>query len=109
MEHESEHNPDHGPFADLSGFAGISPQLAEHLRQEMRDEIRDLEEIQRVVYQMDGKANRRIRKVKKHMMHCGACLSDQIKTGMLIGLPDYWSMRETAGGGRHPKLHYQVN
>ena len=101
MEHESEH--DHGPFT------GISAELAEHLRQEMWDEIRDLGEIQRAVQQMDGKANRRIRKVREHMMSCGACLSDQIKTGMLIELPDYWSMRESAGGGRYPKLHYQVN
>jgi phage host-nuclease inhibitor protein Gam len=102
MEHDAD-QPDHGPFA------GISAHLAEHLRQEMWDEIRDLGEIQQAVYQMEGKANRRVRKVKAHIMSCGTCLSDQIKTGMLVTLSDYWHMREDTGGGRYPKLHYQVN
>ena len=43
------------------------------------------------------------------MQTCEKCLSDQIKTGMLIELADYWNMQQQMGGGRQPKLHYQVN
>ena len=97
-EHE-HHNP----------FTGISPELADHLRHEMWNELTELGELQHVIQEIEGKAHRRMRKVKEHMNHCGECLSEQIKTGMLIELPEYWDMHQQAGGGRYPKLHYQVN
>ena len=103
IEQQPEHDPEQNPFL------GISPQLTEHLKQEMWTELNELGEVQHVMHQLEGKAHRRVRKVQKHMMHCGECLSEQIKSGMLITLPDYWSMHENAGGGRYPKLHYQVN
>jgi len=98
-EHDFEHNP----------FTGISPELSEHLQNEMNNELQELGEFQHVIQQLEGKAYRRIRKLKKHMMYCGDCLSEQIKTGMLMEVSDYWTMHTNAGGGRYPKLHYQVN
>jgi hypothetical protein len=100
MEHDNyKHNP----------FTGISPHLAKHLQNEVYEELAELNEIQQMMYKLEGKTHRRIRKVQKHMMRCGECLSEQIKTGMLIELPDYWAMNENAGGGRYPKIHHQVN
>ena len=100
MEHDNhEHNP----------FTGMSPHLAEHLRNEVYEELTELGEIQQMMYKLEGKAQRRAKRINTHMQHCGECLSEQIKTGMLIELPDYWAMNENAGGGRYPKIHYQVN
>lgn len=100
---EQQPDDNHNPFF------GLSQHLADHLQHEMWNELHELGEIQEIIHEMDGKAYRRVKRVKEHMMHCGDCLSEQIKTGMLIPLPDYWDMRKNAGGGRYPKLHYQVN
>ena len=99
-----EHN-DH----EQNPFTGMSPRMAEHLRNEVHDELAELGEMQHVMRQIESKAHRRTRRINEHMQHCGECLSEQIKTGMLIQLPDYWKLRTQAGGGRYPKLHYQVN
>ena len=100
MEHDNhEQNP----------FTGMSPQMAEHLRNEVYEELTELGAIQQMMYKLEGKAHRRTKRINTHMQHCGECLSEQIKSGMLITLSDYWSMHENAGGGRYPKLHYQVN
>jgi len=101
LEHDGDlpHNP----------FNGLSPRMAEHLRSEVNSELTDLGELQHVMHQIEGKAHRRTKRIYSHMQHCGECLSEQIKTGMLIQLPDYWELQTQAGGGRYPKLHYQVN
>ena len=99
-----EHN-DH----EQNPFTGMSPRLAEHLRQEVYNELTELGEMQHVMRQIESKAHRRTRRINEHMQHCGECLSEQIKTGMLIKLSEYWNMRKQAGGGRYPKLHHQVN
>ena len=100
MEHNNhEQNP----------FTGMSPHLAEHLRNEVYEELTELGEIQQMMYKLEGKAQRRAKRINTHMQHCGECLSEQIKSGMLIELSDYWQLQVGSGGGRYPKLHYQVN
>jgi len=100
LEHDNhEQNP----------FTGISPRLADHLRTEVYKELTELGEMQHVMQQIEGKAYRRTQRINEHMQHCGECLSEQIKSGMLIELSDYWQLRKQSGGGRYPKLHYQVN
>ena len=94
---------------DQNPFTGMSPRKAEHLRNEVHDELAELGEIQHVMRQIENKAHRRTRRINEHMQHCGECLSEQIKSGMLIELSDYWQLRKQSGGGRYPKLHYQVN
>lgn len=83
--------------------------LAEHLKDETYGEMRELGTIHQAMNELEHRANRRIRRVYKHMQHCGTCLSEQIKADILIELSDYWEMQQEMGGGRHPKLHYQVN
>ena len=98
-------NGDH----EQNPFTGISPRMAEHLRKEVYDDLTELGELQHVMHQLESKAHRRQQRINTHMQHCGECLSEQIKTGMLIELSDYWRLHEQSGGGRYPKLHYQVN
>ncbi len=97
----------HGEF--FNEHMGINEELVEHLKSEMYEEISEIGELQHVLAQLEGKAMRRMRKVHKHMQNCPTCLSDQIKSGMLIELADYWNIQQHTGGGRQPKLHYQVN
>ncbi len=97
----------HGGFFDE--HMGMNEAITEHLKSEMYEEISEIGELQHVLSQLEGKAMRRMRKIHKHMQTCEKCLSDQIKTGMLIELADYWNMQQQMGGGRQPKLHYQVN
>jgi len=99
-----EHN-DH----EQNPFTGMSPQMVNHLRNEVYEELTELGEIQHVMHQLDSKAQRRAKRINTHMQHCGECLSEQIKSGMLIKLSDYWQLQVGNGGGRYPKLHYQVN
>ena len=99
LHHDSERNP----------FTGISPELADHLRSEVYEELGELGELEHAIHSLTGKAMRRQRRIKQHMMHCGECLSEQIKSGMLIELSDYWQLQEQSGGGKFPKIHYQGN
>ena len=69
----------------------------------------ELGEINEIMNELEHKARRRMRYIHDHMKNCGECLSEQIKSGMLIELPDYWQLQRQSGGGRYPKLHYQVN
>ena len=102
----SEHN---GHDYEQNSFMGISPHMAEHLQNEVNSELTELGEMCQAMHQIENKAHRRTKRIHAHMRQCGECLSDQIKTGMLIELSEYWNMRKQAGGGRYPKLHYQVN
>lgn len=99
----------HDDHDDQNPFTGLSAHMAEHLRNEVHEELADLGEIQHAMHQLESKAYRRTRRINKHMKHCGDCLSEQIKSGMLIELSDYWQLHTQSGGGRYPKLHYQVN
>jgi len=87
----------------------MSESLQSHLAETLSTEVREVGEIQHAIHELSGKENRRIRLIKKHMMTCGECLSAQMKSGTLIDVGAYWKMREQAGGGRYPKLHYMVN
>jgi len=86
----------------------MSEALQNHLAEEL-SAVHEVGEIQQAIHELAGKENRRIRLIKQHMMTCGECLSAQIKSGTLIDVGMYWKMREEAGGGRYPKLHYMVN
>ena len=86
----------------------MSEALQNHLADEL-PAVHEVGEIQQAIHELAGKENRRIRLIKQHMMTCGECLSAQIKSGTLIDVGMYWKMREEAGGGRYPKLHYMVN
>ena len=88
---------------------GMDDEIIEHLKSEMYDEIQEIGELQHVMSQLQGKTLRRMRKVHQHMQQCSKCLADQIKSGMLIELADYWNLQQHQGGGRYPKIHYQVN
>jgi hypothetical protein len=87
----------------------MSEGLQDHLIDQLPDAVQSIDEIQHAIHELAGKENRRIRLIKQHMMTCGECLSAQIKSGTLIEVGKYWNMREEAGGGRYPKLHYMVN
>ena len=89
--------------------AGINEEMQKHLMTEMYAEAQELGEIGAVIHELKGKEMRRMKRIKEHTMHCGECLSAQIKNGTLITVEDYWELREQSGGGRFPKLHYMVN
>ena len=91
------------------GFFG--PEHAEHLMDvnELAEPMQELDELQQVMQQLSGKAIRRVEKVKKHMNHCGICLSKMIESGQLVTLEDYWAMGPVNGKGRLPKLHRMMN
>ena len=88
---------------------GISQKMTDHLKTEVYYDIKELGEINEIMEELEHKAKRRMRYIHNHMKNCGECLSEQIKSGMLIELPDYWQLQRQSGGGRYPKLHYQVN
>ena len=98
-DHEYEHNP----------FTGFSPRMAKHLQSEVHTDLTELNEMYHDIHQIKNKTHSRTKRIRLHMQHCGECLSEQIKTGMLIQLSEYWDMRKKAGDGQYPKLHYQVN
>ena len=100
-----QHNPNH----DSNPFMGISQKMTDHLKTEVYYDIKELGEINEIMEELEHKAKRRMRYIPNHMKNCGECLSEQIKSGMLIELPDYWQLQRQSGGGRYPKLHYQVN
>ena len=92
------------------GFNPFIPEeLIDHLKDETYSELCEVGEIQMALNQLEGKFHRRIRRIQHHMRQCGTCLSQQIKTGILMELPEYWERQQQSGGGRYPKLHYQVN
>ena len=94
---------------DQNSFRDVSSHMLEHLRMEVGDDLIELSELQHAMRQLDNKAYRRQQRINTHTKHCGECLSEQIKTGMLIKLSDYWQLLTQSGHGRQPKLHYQVN
>jgi len=87
----------------------MSEKLQDHLIDHLPDAVEAIDDIQHAIHELSGKENKCIRIIKQHMMTCGECLSAQIKSGTLIDVGTYWKMREQAGGGRYPKLHYMVN
>ena len=87
----------------------IPDELNDHLKEEAYSELCDIGELHQVIGELEGKIHRRVRSIHKHMRQCGTCLSHQMKTGILMELPEYWDMRQQTGGGRYPKIHYQVN
>ena len=92
------------------GFNQFIPDgLNEHLKEEAYSELCEIGEINQMQIELENKANRRVRRIHSHMRQCGTCLSEQMKAGILMELPEYWQMRHQTGGGRYPKLHYQVN
>ena len=107
MADQHEPNFPHDSIPDFNEW--MSEALQNHLADELSTEVREVAEIQHAIHALAGKENRRIRLIKQHMMTCGECLSAQIKSGTLIDVGTYWKMREQAGGGRYPKLHYMVN
>jgi hypothetical protein len=96
----------HNSIPDFNEW--MSEALQNHLAEKL-SAVQEVGEIQHAIHELAGKENRRIRLIKQHMMTCGECLSAQIKSGTLIDVGTYWKMREEAGGGRYPKLHYMVN
>ena len=87
----------------------IPEELNDHLKEETYSELCDIGEIHHAIGELEGKVRRRIHRIHKHMRQCGTCLSHQMKAGILLELPEYWEMRQQTGGGRYPKIHYQVN
>ena len=89
----------------------FDPEHVDHLMgvDGLADPMHQLEELQGVMQQISGKADRRIAKVKNHMNHCGVCLSKMIQSGQLIPIEHYWKMGQMMGQGRLPKIHRQLN
>ena len=101
---QDSQNPDQHRFHPM-----MDMELQKHLMTEMHSEVAEVGEIQNVIQELEGKESRRVKRIQKHMMTCGKCLSAQIKSGTLIEVATYWNMRQQTGGGRYPKLHYMVN
>ena len=89
----------------------FDPEHVAHLMdvEEIADPMHQLEELQGVIQQLSGKAQRRQEKVKQHMNQCGVCLSKMMQSGQLIPIEHYWKMGQMMGQGRLPKLHRQLN
>ena len=94
---------------EFTPFGQINEELHKHILEEMKYEVESINEIQEALQELKHKAKCKTDEIQKHMRQCGTCLSLQINTDILIELPEYWQVREEHGGGRYPKLHYQVN
>ena len=90
-------------------FHLMGEETAEHLAEVLPRDIGEINEYIEVVHRLEGKINRRMHKIHKHMQTCGKCLNQQMKRGLLLPIEDYYKAGPMMGAGRLPKLHHMVN
>lgn len=98
MQHKSEQ-----PFIHLDA------ETIDHLTDEMPKVIRELEELHFLVEKLSRKGQRRMEKIRRHMMMCGLCLSKQMRIGLLAPIEDYWESVGADGTERRPRLELLNN
>ena len=97
-----QYDPEQTMF-DLDG------DTIDHLTHVMLRITGELEELHRLVDKLSRKGQRRMEKIRRHMMTCGVCLSKQMRLGLLMPIEDYWESGRMAGAGRLPKLEWMTN
>ena len=98
MQHKSEQ-----PFSHLDA------ETIDHLTDEMPRVIGELEELHFLVEKLSRKGQRRMEKIRRHMMMCGQCLSKQMGIGLLAPIEDYWESVGADGTERRPRLEWLNN
>jgi hypothetical protein len=98
MQHKSEHQ-----------FFYLDDETIHHLTNEMPQVIGELEELHLLVEKLSRKGQRRMEKIRRHMMMCGLCLSKQMQLGLLAPIEEYWESRGIDGTGQRPRLEWMKN
>ena len=92
MQHKSEQRSFH-----------LDDETIDHLTKEMPRVIGELEELHLLVEKLSRKGQRRMEKIRRHMMTCGLCLSKQIRGGALVPIKEYWEF------GQRPRPEWLNN
>ena len=90
-------------------FFHLDDETINHLTDEMPQVIGELEELHLLVEKLSRKGQRRMEKIRRHMMMCGQCLSKQMRIGLLASIEDYWQSVGADGTERRPRLEWLNN